>query len=239
MTLPPAYKYAKEVITELGWTFSDDLQYINNEIAPLFVHHGLDGQENKAAIIINPEHKIISLEKEVNDGNPSLVYNRTYALEVRGDISGKSIINILAKIDFLSLIKSINTNWSLEWDGRNHVGELDEKTELELHDFSEWLSTADHETGIVGVADDDYFEPRFYDIENNEVDYDDEYENITSVLLLNLYIISPSIDEEMLVRQITEDLPSDTEIREIDKYVRQYYEHVCHTVMQKTNYELC
>jgi len=226
--------YAERVMSEHAWLFLNNLQDIENDVAPLFTDFDSQGQANKAAIILNPGHLAISCEKEINNGNPLLVYNRIYALEIPGDISSKGIINILTHSDFLSLIKSINTNWSLEWDGENHSGKLDETTEVMLTDFNEWLANEDHELSTVGVASDDLFEARFYDRENSEVDYYEDYEKITSILIMRRHIISPSTDTKLLVEQVMNSFPGDTKIHELKEYIDLHYAHVCQNVMPTT-----
>jgi len=228
------YKRAEKAISELGWKFLYDMRYINNGNAPLFRYYDFHGQANKAAIIIDPGYSCISCEKEFRHKNPLLVRNILYALWIPGDISGKGIINILTHPNFLSLVKSINENWSLEWNGRDHVGELDKIGHSKLTDFYEWLSTKDHELGEVGVANDDLLETKFYDKENNEVDYYDDYEKITSITLLGQYILSPATDTELLIKQITENFPEDTEIHELEEYIDLHYAHICQNVTPKT-----
>lgn len=126
--------------------------------APLYAY--LTGQMSPqpAYVEIN-EDGFVSADYsgEVGGGVPESVWhNRTIRIRVPAEASGEALADLL-RGDALPLLEAIHAGHSIEWDGSNHVGRLDDEArsaaeelerlledvqQMDVWDAGQWLESA-------------------------------------------------------------------------------------------------
>lgn len=213
--------------TTSEWFCDDDLVKMKNEVAPLFTHYEINGAPNTAVILINPEHHIFYTASCESLGDPSQVYGYIYSLPVSGNASGKAIVETLKSQEFLSLLESISKNWTLDWDGNNYFGDLNE-AHIKLTEFTE--------NHLIDLDFADIYEGRQFldpvegfDSDGNEIQDNEETtieRDAVKLLLAEEYVMTPTSNLKLLEQKIRNDLGIDTEVIGLTEILNEYHEMI-------------
>lgn len=209
-----------------NWIYKDDLHELKNQIAPLFSRFGINDSAESAWILIDPDKQTIDTDFDVNIGHPHIVFGRIYALEIPGDISGKVLVDILVDPEFLSLVKLIENNWQLEWNGSNHIGRLDETTLEKLEEFRHFIDSTDPESGYIILAR-DYLEPIFSVDEDGSQEINQEIDDAKEISVMDSHTITPETDVHSLFLKIRSNVDDDILLINLEEELNELYNIVC------------
>lgn len=110
-------------------------------IAPL--HHRYPGQAGPqpAYIELTEDGKVLAdFNAELGNAMPAAVWHRrTLRWPLPPDVRGEALTAFLADPAALALLQRVHAGHSVEWDGSNHVGRLDEDARAASDKFAELI----------------------------------------------------------------------------------------------------
>lgn len=129
-----------------------DLHSLRDDIAPLYLRY--EGQINaQPAFVELDEEGEISTAIGADSGCGMAVWHRrTLQWRVPSDVSGPAMIAFLESDDARSLLERVHAGHTVEWNGNNHVGRLNDEAREASDEFAALVDRELHtETARVAV----------------------------------------------------------------------------------------
>lgn len=130
-----------------------EYESLEDKPAPLFCGVDNNGNAKNSSIAIIPEYQHVKLYSDTYPGNPNVIYKMEYHIEVPGNITGNSLIDILTDESFINLTQEIINSWKSEFDGSRYVGSISAEANETLQDFECWLMKFDADTSEIVDSD--------------------------------------------------------------------------------------
>lgn len=132
-----------------------DLDNLRGEAAPLYRIYPGQHQPQRAYIQLDEDGTVTAdYSGEIGNGIPmSVWHNRTPRWYVNSAANGDSLAEWLESDEMRALLARVHAGHSVEWDGNNHVGRLDEDAEAARDEITAMLDGYNQPYDVMEVWD--------------------------------------------------------------------------------------